>query len=367
FLCAALVMGQSNIPAGATLGSNHNSRSADGEMLAGRGFWPGLCVSTKHNSRFASFTMLGKGDYNYEMDIQIPFSLVSQDEGENCLQILPGYWFLYNFYALERNAWKYKNRDHREEKIQRLEFDYLAPDTVNELMNAMKIMQMAVGKAWYKNNKEVEQTENDLLNKGNYLLENNDETIDALLILVNGFENSKRKTVLLKTRMAYNVFKKMIRYYAILQFVEFLETQDGKAFASLKKLAISNTKEEKWENIGGQLLPKSKLDQLLKKIKSGTINSWESLHKNYVKAGEEYASDKMKHGLSVLQIILGKKINALTKTDLKNLLEEAIGTRKWIAENVVASREKDYSNPFIIMMHYLFYELQCPCCNCFFL
>lgn len=29
FLCAAVVIGQSNIPAGATIGSNHNSRSAE--------------------------------------------------------------------------------------------------------------------------------------------------------------------------------------------------------------------------------------------------------------------------------------------------------------------------------------------------
>ena len=55
FLCAALVMGQSNIAAGATLGSNHNSRGADGEVIMGRGFWPGLCVSIKHNSIFPSF------------------------------------------------------------------------------------------------------------------------------------------------------------------------------------------------------------------------------------------------------------------------------------------------------------------------
>ena len=46
-------MGQSNIAAGATIGSNHNSRSADGEIIAGRGFWPGLCVSLKHNSKFS--------------------------------------------------------------------------------------------------------------------------------------------------------------------------------------------------------------------------------------------------------------------------------------------------------------------------
>ncbi|HRN57414.1 MAG TPA: DUF4954 family protein, partial [Agriterribacter sp.] len=58
FLCAATVMGQSNMAAGATIGSNHNSRSPDGELIAGRGFWPGLCVSLKHNSKFASFNIL---------------------------------------------------------------------------------------------------------------------------------------------------------------------------------------------------------------------------------------------------------------------------------------------------------------------
>ena len=67
FLCAALLNGQTNIAAGATIGSNHNSRGADGEMVAGRGFWPGLCVSLKHNSKFASFAILAKGDYPAEL------------------------------------------------------------------------------------------------------------------------------------------------------------------------------------------------------------------------------------------------------------------------------------------------------------
>lgn len=57
FLIATTVLGQSNIAAGATIGSNHNSRSPDGEIIAGRGFWPGLCSSFKHNSRFASFVL----------------------------------------------------------------------------------------------------------------------------------------------------------------------------------------------------------------------------------------------------------------------------------------------------------------------
>ena len=78
-------MGQSNIPAGATIGSNHNSRAADGEIVAGRGFWPGLCVSLKHNSKFASFTMIAKGDYSFELNIPLPFSLVSINNSKDAL------------------------------------------------------------------------------------------------------------------------------------------------------------------------------------------------------------------------------------------------------------------------------------------
>src|SRR5687767_3537122 len=131
FLCAALIMGQSNIAAGATLGSNHNSRAADGEMIAGRGFWPGLCVSLKHNSRFASFTLIAKGDYPAELNITLPFSLVSNDVTRDRLVVMPGYWFLYNMYAMARNAAKYSGRDKRTDKTQELEYDYLAPDSIN--------------------------------------------------------------------------------------------------------------------------------------------------------------------------------------------------------------------------------------------
>jgi hypothetical protein len=141
FLCAAVVMGQSNMAAGATIGSNHNSRSADGELIASRGFWPGLCVSLKHNSKFASFTIIAKGDFPAELKIPIPFSLVSNDVSNNRLIILPAYWFMYNMYALARNEAKYKERDNRTDKTQRLEFDYLAPESVNEIMDTIHLIQ----------------------------------------------------------------------------------------------------------------------------------------------------------------------------------------------------------------------------------
>ena len=95
FLIATTVLGQSNIAAGATIGSNHNSRSPDGEIIAGRGFWPGLSSSFKHNSRFASFVLIAKGSYQYELDIEYPFALVAQGESpDSPVHIIPAWWFL---------------------------------------------------------------------------------------------------------------------------------------------------------------------------------------------------------------------------------------------------------------------------------
>jgi NDP-sugar pyrophosphorylase family protein len=126
FLIASVVMGQSNMAAGATIGSNHNSRANDNEIQAGRGFWPGLCTSVKHSCRFASFTLLSKADYPAELDIPLPFSLLNNNVSKDRLEVMPAFWWMYNMYALARNAWKFKNRDKRIHKIQNIEFEAFA-------------------------------------------------------------------------------------------------------------------------------------------------------------------------------------------------------------------------------------------------
>ena len=143
-------MGQSNMAAGATIGSNHNSRGADGELIAGRGFWPGYGVSLKHNSKFASFTIIAKGDFPAELNIPVPFSLVSNDVANDRLLVMPGYWFMYNMYALARNVTKYISRDKRTDRSIEIEYDYLAPDSVNEMFDALAMMKRFTALAWAK-------------------------------------------------------------------------------------------------------------------------------------------------------------------------------------------------------------------------
>ena len=353
FLCAALVMGQSNIAAGATLGSNHNSRGADGEVIMGRGFWPGLCVSIKHNSIFASFSLLNKGDYNYELNIPIPFSLISNDPLKDELVIMPGYWFLYNFYALARNAWKYVDRDKRKYKTPIYEYGYLAPDSVNELVNARSVIAKAVATAQLlKEKKSADIEDAKLLALGTTLLKTKTKKeIDSLVVVVNGFENSKRKAKLIKSYDAYHMFEKIIFIYGIEAALKITENKKGKAIIStLQQLKLSATNLT-WTNIGGQLIPQKNVDGLLNKIKNNSITSWDEVHAFYEAESEKYLSRKDNHALYCLETLTGKPLSKLSAVQFTNWLDTYLEIKMDITVRIQNTRAKDYSNPFRKMVY----------------
>ena len=352
FLCAALVMGQSNIPAGATIGSNHNSRANDGEIIAGRGFWPGLCVSLKHNSRFASFTILAKADYSYELNISIPFSLVSVDAGKEQLVIMPGYWFMYNMYALARNSWKYRDRDKHIQPVQQMEYDYLAPDTVNEMFNALSLFEYFTGKAFYKKEKPTEDSSEDACRKkGKELLQNNNALVDSLEVEAEGFENAKRKTVIIKVRQAYELFVRMITYYGINHLVEYIEEHKLNNMEEIQDLFSKKITRTEWLNVGGQLMQKNDVDIMRKKIKGAKIKSWEQLHNAYEELAKNYSHKKIMHAIAALVEIKNLKQEKINKEELNNLFTALMETKEWIAEKIYESRAKDYSNPFRKMVY----------------
>lgn len=347
FLCAAVVMGQSNIAAGATIGSNHNSRSPDGELVAGRGFWPGLCVSLKHNSRFASFTILAKGDYPAELDIPIPFSLVSNDVTNDQLVIMPGYWFMYNMYALARNSWKYTDRDKREERLQHIEYDYLAPDTVNEMFDSLRLFEQRAGKAYAtKTEAGKEYNDEELRQLGHRLLNQQPELLEGLEICAEGFECSKRRVLLVKLPQAYKLFRELIVFYGVNQL--FAQSAENKTpdLADIKVALASAGTRDKWLNVGGQLLPEKTVDAIREKIRSGAIGSWDELHTVYGEQGELYPSLKQAHGLASLLEISGGDAKALTEEKLQSFFDTAISVKEWMARGIYEARAKDYQNKF---------------------
>jgi Domain of unknown function (DUF4954) len=348
FLCAATVMGQSNMAAGATIGSNHNSRSADGELQAGRGFWPGLCVSLKHNSKFASFTIIAKGDFPAELNIPIPFSLVSNDVSRDKIVVLPGYWFMYNMYALARNEDKYKARDKRIDKSLILEYDFLAPDSVNEMFDGMELMKKFTAAAYETKNKKIVPAKI-FLKTGERLLENN-ETAN-LEILAYGFENSKRKTEIIKAPEAYHLFKKLITYYGISELIRFLEQRKITSWKNLLKALPSKPVRTEWINNGGQLMPEQSVKALVRNIRSGKISKWDEVHDHYLDKSSKYPTEKFRHAFASLLEVLQIPRSRFTKKLFISLLQQALQTREWITKGIFESRAKDYSNPFRKMVY----------------
>lgn len=320
FLCAAVVMGQSNMAAGATIGSNHNSRAADGEIVAGRGFWPGLCVSLKHNSKFASFTIIAKGDFPAELNIPVPFSLVSNDVAHDKLIVMPGYWFMYNMYALARNAWKYVDRDRRTEKIQRIEYDFLAPDTINELFDAVKFLQKLKVNA-------------------------------AGVAEVTGWENTGRKTELHKIPQAIKIFKELIQYYGTIEILNHIQRNNLFSLDTLKKTLSAKIQRSEWLNIGGQLIQKEEVERLKRDTKSGKVKSWEELHLFYRQQGQAYTNDRLNHGYTSLLEIMNITPKQFTPAFFKKLLQQALDTKEWMCKGIFDSRAKDYNSPYRKMVY----------------
>ena len=344
FLIASLIMGQSNIAAGATLGSNHNSRTPDGEIVAGRGFWPGLCCSVKHSCKFASFTLLAKADYNYEMNIPLPFALISNNYQNDSLDITPAFWWQYDMYALQRNTWKFNNRDSRVRKLQNIEFDTFAPDSMEEVIAAMKLLEVQTAKAWlHKNGDFEEKSYEELRSIGHKLLNGSQEDVDCLEVLGEGMEHSKRKVRILKVWNAYHAYADMLINYAVTNALTYLDKNPEATLTSITE-KFESERRRVWINFGGQLMCEQDVDQLRKDITDGVLASWDDIHNRYNEIWKRYPEDKLRHAyLSMRFVFQAKRIGP---EEWQKALKREIEILRFIETQVTVSRAKDYTNPF---------------------
>jgi hypothetical protein len=346
FLCSALLNGQSNLAAGATIGSNHNSRAADGELIAGRGFWPGLCTSLKHNSRFASYCLLAKGDYPHELNIEMPFSLISNDVAADELKILPAYWFLYNRYALERNSWKYEKRDKRKQVRQLIDYDYLAPDTVGEIIRALEVICQRVAVAMGGSEQDPAA-----MFAARQRLEAPGEL--DLAILLPGAERGRRRVVISKVKEAFHAYANSLLEYGFRQLLHYfqLASDPDKLIHALQQLRKETPALENWVNVGGQLIRRGSLGKLKDNITARHVHSWEQVHDFYLKEADQYRAQKCLNGLAVLSFLHSQEPRFWTDADICNWLQKGIDLLQVAENRLLSSRQKDADNPFRSMVY----------------
>lgn len=342
FLIASCLMGQSNMAAGATVGSNHNSRSNDNEVVAGRGFWPGLCTSVKHSSVFASYVLLAKGAYPAEMNIRLPFSMVSNNEKEGRLEIVPAFWWLYNMYALARNSWKYQTRDKRVTKVQNIEFDTYAPDSMEEVFEARALLEEWIGRAYL--GKEAEGLEAEKLReKGHLLICKYPKVVDSLEVLAFGAEKSSRKVLVRHPRQAYEAYGDMIVHYAMTNVLRYMEKHPDEKLMSLNPL-VEGERTTLWTNLGGQIMKTSDVDALRADIGSGALAGWDAIHRRYDELWERYPNDKLIHSIQMLRDLY--EMDNISDCMWNTFIIKEMYNQDYICEQVRRTRQKDYLNPF---------------------
>jgi hypothetical protein len=339
FLIASVVMGQSNMAAGATIGSNHNSRANDNEVQAGRGFWPGLCSSIKHSCRFASFVLLSKADYPAELDIPLPFSLLSNDAANDRLEVMPAFWWLYNMYALARNSSKFQQRDKRKRKVQHIEFESLAPDTAEEMFAGRRLLEIWTAKANLRRKAASldGRSDDDLATLGRELLSQK-ENLQGLEILGENMERTARKVVILKPYEAYHAYGDMLLYYAVKNLMAHAGSSSSMCGA------LKDGAQRQWANIGGQLVPVRDIDLLRSDIGTGKLSTWKDIHARYDALWQAYPLEKQRHAYMTLCRLLST--DGLTRPQWLSALDKAVKVQEYIRDQVYVSRKKDFDNPF---------------------
>ncbi len=305
FLCSAIILGQCNIAAGATIGSNHNSRRSEGELITGRGFWPGLNVSIAYPSHFASFTLISKGMYESSLNIPFPFSLIAKDNKGNTV-VMAGYYLLYNLYALYRNQIKFGERERRNEKTSI--YNFLDVDTVYEMLTSIELIESII-----KDKDDIE------------------------IVPVNSNYGFSDKTIyLLKGRQSLEAYRRFCELFCLQQIIHHEEEEYNVDENYLKK----------WMVLDNYRFSEDNIEYLCNSIRSGNIRKWDQLHK-------QYKNMQLKEkGFLFFAVNVLKKLYAIPSSDnikgkLKTIKKNTIDTCSYISKGIVESREKDYLNPLL--------------------
>lgn len=325
FLIASHVQGQSNMAAGSTIGSNHNSRRNDGEMMAKRGFWPALSTSIPFNSKFASFTLLTKADYPNQLHLSLPFSLVTYNQPLRQLELIPAYWWMYNRYALLRNEDKFSSRDQRHIKLHSIETSFMAPDTIVETLGALELLTQ------WKQEKGLSEG----------------------LVTTTSIERSNMPTRILKTQEGIEAYKEMLLFGCMRIILSYLKEHHVQP-SSLTELGSPFTKQEllqkQFINLGGQIINQHHILSLIEDIEHKRVNSWYDIHRYYDSLNDTYQKEQAHLAYSTLLVLANKE--EMDQSTWKTLVKTFTQVCTQTAQMVTSSRERDLHDPFRTMIYH---------------
>ena len=139
------------------------------------------------------------------------------------------------------------------------------------------------------------------------------------------------------------MYRKIVKYFATKVLMEYCTSLIENSLSvdivnKIRKLPLYT----EWENVGGQIMPVEKINQLFESIKSASINDWKSVHQYYNLCECEYGQYKVRYALYLLEQLYSQKIEDFSSDIWKNILEDVSAAANEIYTEAFKSREKDY-------------------------
>jgi hypothetical protein len=246
---------------------------------------------------FAPYTLIAKGDYPRPLSIPFAFSLINNNVKDDCLEIMPAFWWMHNAYALMRNEWKYENRDKRIEHTQYYEYKPLAPDTIHIVKENHRLLtQHLAGEA------ELPK-----------------------------MEMSNRPMRILKEKEAITAYREMMLCYVL---TEGIFNNKPETLIDI----LENNAELQWINAGGNVLTTEQWQQI---CSTSSLNEAHALQLEYT--DENCSFMTFDDALHLLPYLCDGEV---TPTRIIELCREAIKAQIRFYERVISERTKDYGTEF---------------------
>jgi hypothetical protein len=215
---------------------------------------------------------------------------------------------------------------------------------MEEVITAMGLLERWTGQAAWRASQDdpALASGNELSEKGRQLLNGDEGAFEGLEVLGEHLEHSKRRVVILKPYKAYQAYRDMLLYYAMVNLLAYFRKDGHASYAQLCS-DLSGNRVKEWINMGGQLVQQQDLDEIRMEIGSGKLGNWKAIHLQYDALWEKYSLDKQKHAFAVLSLLSD---GIPSGEQWKTYLDSTIRIQQYIADQVYQSRKKDYENPF---------------------
>lgn len=255
--------------------------------------------------------VLGKHTRTFDTS-DFPFSYLEATPSGRCL-MTPG--FNFTTVGTVRDGAKWPARDRRKgPKRDRITFDVFSPLTVGRMIRGSERMKQ--------------------------LLDTTDRNID--LVNLNGTDV---KRILLRTGQKF--YRSAIGMYLldkVLARAEALLERPDLSLSAAFAVAEGAVYDEQWVDIGGQMMPRKRLDDLCVAVVDGRIADLDAMNRELDAILQAYSADEWAWIREAYAVVFGKRLDDFTIGDTVELADELLKTRQKFLKLVLNDASKEFDN-----------------------